>query len=83
MFAKLQKSLIFTTFASYADAAEVHEVHVHVVVHVGVGVLLSVVVVPAANATFFKNETFLLIFKHYDKSCFSIDYTWITKLLSF
>ena len=45
----------------YADAAEVHEAHVHDVRHVGVGGLLSVVVVPDANTIFFitlKSETF-------------------------
>ena len=34
-------------FKSHVDAAEVLEVHVHVVRHVGVGGLLSVGVVPA------------------------------------
>ena len=40
------------------DIAEVLDVHVHVVGHVGVGGLLSVGVVPAAN------EIFLQFFLH-------------------
>ena len=36
-------------FKSHVDAAEVLEVHVHVVGHVGVGGLLIVGVVPVAN----------------------------------
>ena len=39
-------------FKSHVDAAEVLEVHVHVVGHVGVGELLGVVVVPAAEVIF-------------------------------
>ena len=39
---------------SHADAAEVHEVHVHVVGHVGVGGLLSVGIVPSAKVIFLR-----------------------------
>ena len=38
---------------SIADVAEVHEVHLGVVGHVGVGGLLSVGVVPDAHGIFF------------------------------
>ena len=37
----------------FVEAPEVHEVHVHVIGHVGVGELLSVGVVPAVNKLFF------------------------------
>ena len=42
---------------SHADVAEVLEVHVHVVGHVGVGGLLSAGVVPSANANIFLSMT--------------------------
>ena len=50
--------IIEKSFRNYTDAAEVLEVHLHVVGHVGVGELLGVVVVPAAEVIF-KRKFFL------------------------